>query len=412
MLNILFVNHFPLDTASFYRHIGLGKELTKKGHKVTILMRSNPYYEYRSNFHSGVTKSQEYVKPREIEGVKIVYWREPFSFLSILNSFQVLKYSATADVIHLNRAYPFSAIPTFLANVLSRKPLVVDLEDWDGIGGWASMSRKKLLAKLTMTAFEETIPRKGDAIITVSKILYRRVINMGVPEDRVFYIPNGVDTNLFNPTIDGSNVRNYFNLSSDPVIVAIGVLYMHEFVNYEIMIKAMKIVVKEIPKAKLLLIGWGPAMKNVKELVEKLNLKDNVILVGERMGIIPRKDVPSYIAAADVAVHILHSHYMYYHACSPKTLSEFMAMGKTIIASDIGEVHEALKDRSGALVRGEEPKNYADAIIEILSNPKLCKKLGKTAREKAVRHYAFDVQVDKLEKVYEKAIKHHKGMKR
>jgi len=396
-MRILIVSHFPIETASYYRHIGIAKILVKMGHQVTFLLRSRwkwsrPYPE------------PEVVEKLSYSGMRILQWHEPFEYLFPLNSFQVFNLARKADVIHLIRAYPFSALPTYVAKMLSRKPLIDEMDDWDGIGGWASMFPCSMFEKLVMTFFEEFIPRRSEAVVAVSKTLYRRVTAMQIPERRVFLIPNSVDVNLFNPSVDKKTLKEMLGLSSEPLIVYVGILYHHEVVNLKILVEMMKHVVKEIPEARLMVIGRGPGLDSLRRWAQRNKSEKNIILVHDKFGFIPRNEMPKFLGAADVAINLLNSQYLYYHACSPQSLFEYMAMRLPIVASNVGEAREALKKGGGILVSGEEPEDYADAVVKVLKNPKLSNKLANEARRRAVQFYSDEVLAARFETAYRTAM--------
>lgn len=394
-MNILFVNHLPAGTASFYRQLDIARALVKKGHHAKMLVRSKTIS--RGSSHGKIVFYDAALT--DIHGIKIYYWNEPFEYLFLLNSYQVIKHCKNVDVIYMNRANPFSTISVFTARCILRRPIVDDLEDWDAIGGYSSMVSNSLVEKFTITFFEELVPRMSECVVVVSGHLYKRVAAMGVPKNRIYYVPNGVDVNLFNPNIDGHTIRMHYGILNDPVIVSLGILYKHETEVWELLIEIMSLLIKKIANARLLLVGWGPELERVKRQVKKLKMEKNVIFTGY----VPHDEVPKYIAAADVALYVLDESFHYY-SCSPKTIAEFMAMGKTIVAMDIGEVYEALKNGAGILVRGTNPEDYVEPLVQILSEPKTRKIYGEVARSRAVKFYSLEVLSERVERACEKAI--------
>jgi len=400
-MRILFVNHLPMGTASFYRQITFGRFLMEKGHEVKMLVRSKPF-----------PGREKYERPAEIDGIGISYWHEPFEYLLPSNIFQAIREMKGMDVIYLNRANPFSAVYTFTANLFIRKPIVVDLEDWDAIGGYSTMADKKLIEKFAMTFFEEIVPRRCDCVVVVSKYLYHRVIKMGISDDRIFYIPNGADTDTFNPDVSGEEVRAKYGLSP-PTIVTMGILHKHEAVLWRRTIEILSLLVKKISEDEalksirginLLHIGWGEELENLRNLARSSGIENRIIFAGE----LPRDDVPKHIAAGDVALFLLDDRFGYYHASSPLTIAEFMAMGKPIVATELGEVYESLKGR-GTLVKGLNSEDYVDPLVELLLKDDLKKKYGKGARTRALERHSLKMLSGKVEEACKKAISIRKG---
>ena len=111
------------------------------------------------------------------------------------------------------------------------------------------MAHLSFLSKLAMTVFEELVPRKCNSVLGVSKFLCKRAIAMGFPEDRVFYAPNGADTELFNPCVDGSEVRRRHNIKPDePVVVIMGILYGFETNVWKMVIDVIFNIIKQDSK--------------------------------------------------------------------------------------------------------------------------------------------------------------------
>lgn len=388
-IKVQFINHLPIGTASFYRQIGIGRILKEKGHSVSYIFRSKQI----SGGGDGKDKD-------DISDLDVSYWKEPFELLPVVNSLMVVGKCRKTDVIFLNRANPFSATSTIIGNIFTRKPIVIDMEDWDGYGGYSSMAPIKFSGKLAMSLFEEFVPRKSKCVLGVSKFLCKRAIAMGFSEDRVFYAPNGADTNFFNPGIDGLDVRKLHNIEPDEsVVVLLGILYGFETNVWKMVVDIILHTVEQDPNIKILLIGWGDELKNIRRQIEDLGIAGNVIFTGR----LKRDDVPKYIAAGDVALHILDNGYFYCYNQSPNTLSEFLAMGKPIVATDIGEIHQALKGGVGILIDGMDPVDYANAIVKLTRDKELIANYSKAARKRATERYSMEILAKKVEEACMKA---------
>jgi len=378
-MRILYATQFPLEAATTSRFLNLAREMVRLGDRATLLVT-----------HDDKWAGREYTIPlrREAEGVSIAYWPRfrQTSFLRIPSSLSWLysawEHTKDSDIVHLAKTIPTSAISVHLARSIERKPLVVELDDWDAIGGFGSKSKNPLISKLALTALEEWIPRHSDLITVVSKTLYERVLDMGVEKERILYLPIGVDPRQFSPKISGRRVRNELKLGSCPTIIYVGVI-LREGVEWKILLRAMAEVTRKVRNAKLLVVGYGPAIPEMKNFARELKLERSVLFVGGQ----PHSRIPSYLAAADVAIHILGDQYMIDRArCSTKVI-EYMAMGKPIVATSLGEVYEALKDSAGILVEGQSPEDYAEAVRRVLEDKSLQQRLGKNARGRVEERY-------------------------
>ena len=155
----------------------------------------------------------------------------------------------------------------------------------------------------------------------------------------------------------------------------------------------MKIVVKVRPKAKLKIVGGGPIAEKVKLEIEELGLRENVILFGERVGVRNFFRESSVFLAISPVENFLSN-----------SLLEAMASGLAIIATDVGETRNIIKDgETGILVPPRDPLALAQAILSILSRSDLCNDLSNSALN-AVKEYDIGTLGPKYLKLYEDAI--------
>src|SRR3989338_5856854 len=134
----------------------------------------------------------------------------------------------------------------------------------------------------------------------------------------------------------------------------------------------MNEVIKKFPKAKLVIVGDGPEKTNLELLTKKLNLNDNIIFTVK----IENKYLPQFYATADL-----------FAGPSIVTKSgdteglgvvflEALASGTCVVGNNIGGIPDIIENnKTGILVRQKDSKQLANAIIKLLSNPKLRKNL-------------------------------------
>ena len=148
--------------------------------------------------------------------------------------------------------------------------------------------------------------------------------------------------------------------------------------------------------------GQGEIGK-IFEYVKKLGIERNFVY----LGFIPHSKIAEAIASADVAVHILRDT-IYFRSSSPMVVPEYMAMGKPVIASDVGELSVMLKDDAGILVKDQTPRAFSEAIVRLLNDSKTRRKVGMAALERASRMYSYRVLARRVEEAYQKALESRK----
>jgi glycosyltransferase involved in cell wall biosynthesis len=192
---------------------------------------------------------------------------------------------------------------------------------------------------------------------------------------KIKVIPNGVDTNLFNPKTDP------IVESSKPVILTARRLVRKNGVEY--LIKAMQHLGED---CRLLIIGDGPERGRLEKLAES---SQNVEFLGE----VPHNEVPSYLACADVAVvpSIIEASSLF--------MLEAMAMGKPVIASSVGGLPEILGD-CGTLVPPANPRILEGAISQLLQNPEKIRKYGTKGLKRVKENFTWQHVASRIESEY------------
>lgn len=212
---------------------------------------------------------------------------------------------------------------------------------------------------------------------------------------RLSVVHHGYDPDLYSPSMRGEQVRSELSIPSDVPVVAI-VARLQRWKGQEYFIRSIPRVVECCPDVKCLLVGgsvFGLEPRYVDELralVARLRLGSTVLFTGQR------KDVPAILAASDLVVH---------GSVEPEpganAIVEAMAMGKPVVATDIGCSVELLgkTGRAGVLVPPRDPDAMGEAIAELLQDPERRARLGRRARRRASRLFTAPVMAGKVEAV-------------
>ncbi|MBU1888240.1 MAG: glycosyltransferase, partial [Candidatus Omnitrophica bacterium] len=206
----------------------------------------------------------------------------------------------------------------------------------------------------------------------------------------------GADIVRFNPDVSGEAIRDKYNITK-PLILYLGQLHGGQYV--EAFIKTASRLVNEHRKDLTFMIaGDGYQAGELKKMSRRLNLNGKLIFTGA----IPHELVPQYIAAADVCLACFEENEV--TLCkSPLKVVEYLASGRAIVASDVGEVPRML-DGAGILTPPGDVNSLADGILKILQNPSLKNNLERLARERAEKEYNWTVTATNLLGAYEKAV--------
>jgi phosphatidyl-myo-inositol dimannoside synthase len=140
------------------------------------------------------------------------------------------------------------------------------------------------------------IGETNDVVTYVAEYTRGRIAKSLSPDAtaRMVRLSPGVDTDVFNPDVDGRPVREEYGLGDRPVIVCVSRFVERK--GQDMLIRALPAVQREVPEAALLLVGDGPMRKKLVRLAEGLGVSDDVIFVGPK----PWQETPPYYAAGDV----------------------------------------------------------------------------------------------------------------
>ena len=232
-------------------------------------------------------------------------------------------------------------------------------------------------------------------IICVSNIAKKHLMKAwDVPLDKLIVLPNAVDIERFKPDPElGAQTRASLRLMNHPLLVFVGSFYQwHDVVT---LLKAFALVLTTHSDAHLLLVGDGTEREVMMELSQDLGLEHAAIFTG----FVSHAEVVSYVNTADIA--IVPVPYMKQEMwLSPMKLFEYMASGRAVVASAMGQIKDVIKDgENGLLVPAGDEMALANAINNLIDDVALRSRLGKRAREDAVQNHSWEQYISQLENV-------------
>ena len=243
--------------------------------------------------------------------------------------------------------------------------------------------------------------RAADIVVCVSAAGCRHLIqNWHVDPRKVVELPNAVDVSRFRPDpVTRASVRSWLGLGDrDPLVLFVGNFFPWH--DVETLLQAFAFVLAALPNARLLLVGDGARREAMMRRADALGLQSAVRFTG----IVAHGDVPRFTAAADVAVvpYPVMSQEMW---MSPLKLFEYMASGRAIVASSVGQINTVIEDGvNGLLVPPGDVTALARALTSVVQDSVLRTRLGVKARQDAVRCYGWDAYLSRLEAVFSAAI--------
>jgi len=285
------------------------------------------------------------------------------------------------------------------AALRSQQPLFLEYngsEVWVG-RHWDRVDRLDLLGR-----YERLNLKAAARIFVVSEVERRNLLDAGVDTAKIVVNPNGVDIDRFKPQMGGHAVRSELGISSEEVLVGF-VGTFGPWHGVEVLAKA---ITQMPPDAALrfLLIGSGALRGQVEEILRAGGAFDRVIMKGA----VSHDEVPRLLDACDVLVspHVpLEAGAEFFG--SPTKLFEYMATGKGIVASRLGQIGEVLNhERTALLVEPGNVGELKEAILRLSSSKELRQSLGDAARRAAVERHTWKHNAQRVLDAYRELTTH------
>ncbi|MCA9973288.1 MAG: glycosyltransferase, partial [Anaerolineales bacterium] len=303
---------------TYWRALGFATELARLGMDVTLLAVA-------ANRRRGFAEQQ-------VDGVRVVetpdlHPRSGYDPWDALNRMAWV-WPRPFDLIHAFETRPVNILPALLARRRHRAPLFTDWCDWFGRGGSVEQRPNPLLRALLRPAetfFEERFRPGATGTTVINTTLLHKARALGIPDERLLLLPNGANVSGIRPQPLAA-VRRKLGLPVDALLLGYtGAMFVEDAA---LMAAAFDQIHAARPDARLLLIGYG----NVA--VEEMVADKTAVF---RTGPIPFAALADYVAACDAGWLPLADNAAN-RGRFPMKIHDFMAAGRPLIVSDVGEM--------------------------------------------------------------------------
>ena len=375
------------------RALPLAKELAARGHQVRVILPpwDCPEDSERVWDEDGV----------QVHNVSLPASAPLYKDISIAARLVAQVLRERPDVVHLFKPKGYSGLAAAILWYLRRlgfgeARLVLDADDWEGPGGWNDRLPYPRYKRRFFVWQERWGMTHCQALTVASRELGRLAQDMGVAQDRVFHLPNGVDPSNGHRGGDfAPRIRSQWFLDEDPVVL----LYTRFFeFRPERLARVLSRVLGQEPSVHFLVVGKGLCgeEESFLSLVGEEGLGRSIVYAGWQEG----DDLRGCFAAADIAICPLEDSLLNRARC-PAKLVDLMAAGLPIVAEKVGEVGLYLEHlSSGYLVPPGDEGAFVAGIVGLLRDEPLRAALGTTARQRAQQQFSWPRLVGVLESAY------------
>jgi glycosyltransferase involved in cell wall biosynthesis len=231
-----------------------------------------------------------------------------------------------------------------------------------------------------------------DRLIVPSEAIERKVRAEEREGARFAVVPNGIDLSRFTGPVGPCALRAEQGIPASAPLLGV-VARLEPEKGHAHLIDAMPAIIRAAPEVRLAIVGEGSLEYGLRVMATDLGLADRVVFTG-------RRDDISAITA-DLTIAVMPS----LREAQGISLLEAMARGIPVVASDVGGIPEVVTDGvDGRLVPPGDSTALADAIIELLCDPDLQRRLGEAGRRTVAERFSIDAQVRRIQQVYDEEL--------
>jgi len=386
------------------RHFELARYLKSKGHQVTIIASDVSYLTGRK-----VLQHRGLVGEEEIEGIRVLrtytpsvihksfVWRVMAFFIFMFTSIWAGMRVGKIDIVMGTSPPLFQGVSAWMVSLLRRRSFLFEVRDlWPEFAIDMGVLTNPVLIRMSRW-LESFLYNRADHLLVNSPAYQDYLLKRGIPRPTVSFIPNGVDTAMFNPSAKGISIRREFELEGKFVVTYAGALGMAN--DIETILRAAK-ALSDLTDIHFMLVGDGKERSRLEGLAHELGLK-NVTFSGARA----KSEMPDFLAASNACVATLKDIPMF-RTTYPNKVFDYMAAGRPTILAIDGVIRQVVEAANGGIfVPPGNSEALAKAVRDLFENPKKADEMGMNARRYVEEFFERRDQAKAFEKLLGKLLK-------
>ena len=368
------------------RALGLARPLVARGHTVRLLM---PPWDTPDEADRTWTE----------DGVELRYVPLRGGTAGITR--QLIRETLTwqPDVVHGFKPKAYSGlVAEWLWRFHRRRVrLIMDTDDWEGAGGWNDVAPYTPWQKRFFARQERYGLTHAHAVTVASRALESMVWSLGMPRERVVYVPNGpgIPLDAVSPE-ERAAARARLGLGERPTVLVYSRLF--EFHTARL-VDVLSGIRAAVPDAVVLLVGAGLYAADSARFREQLaaaGLLETVVDTGW----VELGQLPAMLAAADVGLYLMDDTLLNRTKC-PVKLADMLAAGVPDVAEAVGQTSEYVRDgRTGSLRETGDVAGLVAAAVELLKDAGEQGRRGAAARADVGERFSWERLAESVEGAY------------
>jgi len=361
---ILLLNGDLRGVASFWRCWHLARELGRLGHKITLITVSPSHRIVpRVEMSDGVRLIESPNLLDLVHGVGAGYGVLGIPYRLVMAARERF------DVVHAFEARPNVLLPAMVSRAFKGSPLVVDWADWWGITGDGSGNQEGRVwpVPLLETAAEEYLHRAADMVTTISTGLKDRALSLGIPPNKVRWIPSGAPTDTIQ-RLEMSLCKQSLDVS--PSTFLIGYLGTSTG-DLAMVVPAIRRLREDHRQVKL-----GVISPDISRSLAG-GSEDAMMFFGG----VPFARLPQYLGACDAFVLPLRDT-VFNRTCWPNKFGDYLAAGRPILCAGIGDAAQFV-EAEGCGIVWADTSELVRGIESLMADEDTANAMGRAARRLA-----------------------------
>jgi len=378
-MKTLLLNANRVGIGTYHRALNFGRELARRGHDVTMMTVSETR-RFRRHERLDRERFRVIECPNWLD--ELLPWHASGPIDIWLRTRELWR--GGYDLVYAFEYQPNISLPVFLTRPFRRYTLVSDWCDWHAGASYHFGGRR--WAHEIDRFFEELIRHRADHVTTINHTLHDRARAIGIADDRVSIVGEGVDPSYIMP-LDRDAARRRLGLPAQIPIV--GTIRDADRAA-EVLCGA--VAASRVADLCLLVIGSNP--EPIRRLAQRHRIADRVLTPGR----VTDADLPHYLASADVLALPLEDN-LINRGRWPHKLGDMLAAARPVIVSRGGEFPRLLESRGCAIVVDFEAAAFARAIDAALGDRARHTEVAARGRDLVERELNWNAIGDQLEGV-------------
>ncbi|MBZ5750841.1 glycosyltransferase family 4 protein [Metabacillus rhizolycopersici] len=393
---IYITQHFPPEIgAAQGRAYDMSSNLSKLGHDLHVLTTFPNSQPTKKVFKKEKVNNLSVYRSFRIRDTKTSTVRRLANYLSfMISSCLSGLFVKKVDIVYATSPQLFQGVTGYFLSRIHRAKFVFEIRDlWVDFAELLGQFKNKKLLNLARK-LENFLYNKADHIIVVTHGYKKRLIDLGIKEDKITVIPNGVNPSSLNQLVTNhtNSVKQQYAIEDKFLVLYAGNIGAAQ--GLDTIISAAE-QLKHDPSIVFMFIGGGVEKQTLMERARTLQLS-NVIFIDSKK----KEELASYYDAADIGIVSLKKHPLF-EITIPSKVFDYMSMSIPVLIGVDGEAREIVeKHHAGFYFEPENPTDFIRSLKHAQNNPNVLKEIELNVKQELLQSFNRETQAKELSEAF------------